>query len=44
MLGYDVIGGARFYGIGNEYTGVLLGATVLATIPYITVTKEIGCT
>ena len=21
--GYDVIGGARFYGIGNEYGGVL---------------------
>ncbi|WP_353893003.1 hypothetical protein PRVXH_002407 [Proteinivorax hydrogeniformans] len=33
VLGYDVIGGARFYGIGNEYTGVLLGATILATYP-----------
>ncbi len=25
-LGYDVISGARFYGIGNEYMGILLGA------------------
>ena len=25
-LGYDVIGGARFYGIGNEYMGILIGA------------------
>ncbi len=26
-LGYDIISGARFYGIGNEYMGVLLGAS-----------------
>lgn len=26
LLGYDPIGGARFYGIGNEYMGVLIGA------------------
>jgi hypothetical protein len=25
-LGYDLISGARFYGIGNEYMGVLIGA------------------
>lgn len=25
-LGYDVIAAARFYGIGNEYMGVLIGA------------------
>lgn len=25
-LGYDVISAARFYGIGNEYMGVLIGA------------------
>jgi hypothetical protein len=25
-LGYDVISGARFYGIGNEYMGILIGA------------------
>lgn len=29
ILSYDPIIGARFYGIGNEYTGVLLGATLL---------------
>lgn len=30
ILGYDVIGGARFYGIGNEYMGVLLTSTIMA--------------
>lgn len=29
VLGYDAIIGARFYGIGNEYMGVLIGAVVL---------------
>jgi hypothetical protein len=27
-LGYATIGGARYYGIGNEYMGVLLGASI----------------
>ncbi|MBB6214797.1 hypothetical protein HNQ80_000882 [Anaerosolibacter carboniphilus] len=32
LLGYDPIIGARYYGIGNEYMGVLIGATsVFAT-------------
>ncbi|NLY56200.1 MAG: hypothetical protein GX058_06805 [Firmicutes bacterium] len=26
VLGYDPIGGARFYGIGNEFMGVLIGS------------------
>ncbi|NMA61926.1 MAG: hypothetical protein GX956_08590 [Firmicutes bacterium] len=29
-LGYDPIGGARFYGLGNEFMGIFVGATVLA--------------
>ena len=29
VMGYDPISGARFYGIGNEYMGVLVGASVL---------------
>lgn len=29
LLSYDPQGGARFYGIGNEYMGVLIGATIL---------------
>jgi len=29
FLGYDLVAGSRYYGIGNEYMGVLLGATVL---------------
>lgn len=30
ILGYDAIGGARYYGIGNEFMGVLIGSTLLA--------------
>jgi hypothetical protein len=30
LLGYDPVVGARFYGMGNEFMGVLIGATVLA--------------
>ena len=30
FLGYDPVGGARFYGLGNEYMGVLLGAAIMA--------------
>ncbi|MGI6488610.1 MAG: hypothetical protein ACOX2B_09940 [Syntrophothermaceae bacterium] len=29
VLGYDLAAGARYYGIGNEFMGVLLGTTVL---------------
>ncbi|MHB8170675.1 MAG: hypothetical protein ACYDG6_03935 [Thermincolia bacterium] len=32
FLGYDVIVGGRFYGIGNEYMGVLIGASVIAAV------------
>ncbi|MCM3593085.1 hypothetical protein [Brevibacillus borstelensis] len=28
-LGYDPVIGARFYGLGNEYEGVLIGCTIL---------------
>ncbi|QNO14538.1 hypothetical protein HYG86_06965 [Alkalicella caledoniensis] len=33
ILGYDVIAGARFYGVGNEYMGVLIGGSIIATLP-----------
>lgn len=29
VLGYDAMIGARYYGIGNEYAGVLIGAVIL---------------
>jgi hypothetical protein len=29
LLGYDPIVGARFYGIGNEYMGVLIGSVII---------------
>jgi len=31
LLGYDPIVGARFYGLGNEYMGVLLGSTIIGS-------------
>lgn len=31
ILGYDPIVGARFYGIGNEYMGVLIGSLIIGT-------------
>jgi hypothetical protein len=34
VLSYDPIAGARYYGIGNEYMGVLLGAGLLALSPF----------
>lgn len=35
ILGYDAIAGARYYGIGNEYMGVLIGSTLLAISPLL---------
>ena len=29
LLGYDPISGARYYGLGNEYLGVLFGSSVI---------------
>ena len=29
VMGYDPVSGARFYGIGNEYMGILIGTSVL---------------
>lgn len=29
ILGYDAISGSRFYGLGNEYMGVLLGSSLI---------------
>lgn len=31
LLGYDPLIGARFYGVGNEYMGVLIGAALIGT-------------
>lgn len=32
LFSYDPVGGARYYGMGNEYAGVLIGATLLGTV------------
>lgn len=29
VLGYDAMAGARYYGIGNEYMGILLGSVII---------------
>ena len=39
-LGYDVISGARFYGIGNEYMGILIGAVCTGCGAYYDITKN----
>ncbi|EEG77349.1 hypothetical protein [Dethiobacter alkaliphilus] len=36
VLGYDPVSGARYYGLGNEYMGVLVGATVLGAAVLLT--------
>lgn len=36
LLGYDPVVGARFYGLGNEYMGILLGSTIIGTTALIT--------
>ncbi|MFC6231021.1 hypothetical protein ACFQI7_24655 [Paenibacillus allorhizosphaerae] len=40
VLGYDVMIGARYYGIGNEFMGVLLGAAVLGLSAMLQVRAE----
>lgn len=35
FLGYDPIIGARYYGIGNEYMGVVLGSVILMVAAYL---------
>ncbi|MBS4023839.1 MAG: hypothetical protein KGZ79_15705 [Dethiobacter sp.] len=34
VLGYDVVSGARFYGLGNEYMGVLVGSAILGATAF----------
>jgi len=31
VLGYDAMEGARYYGIGNEYMGILIGAAIIGS-------------
>lgn len=44
VLGYDPMGGARYYGLGNEYMGVWIGAsiTAMASLMQITRAKNIS--
>lgn len=41
FLGYDPLIGARYYGLGNEYAGILLGSSILAvTAIYVWLRRE----
>jgi len=40
VLSYDAMAGARFYGIGNEYMGVLLGTTLMGASLFIQRSKK----
>ena len=35
LLGYDPIVGARYYGLGNEYMGVLIGSALLGSLTMV---------
>jgi hypothetical protein len=35
FLGYSVVAGARYYGVGNEYMGILLGSYIAAISLYL---------
>ncbi|MFZ5634126.1 MAG: hypothetical protein ACOY40_14885 [Bacillota bacterium] len=40
ILGYDPIVGARFYGLGNEYMGVLIGSVLIGTAALISAVER----
>lgn len=40
VLSYDLVVGGRFYGIGNEYMGVLIGATILGAVCWLTLQRR----
>lgn len=40
VLGYDPISGARYYGLGNEYLGVLLGSSLLGFTLLLEILQE----
>ncbi len=40
ILGYDPISGARYYGVGNEYLGVLFGSSVVGLTLLLEMAKE----
>lgn len=42
LLGYSFVGGSRFYGIGNEYMGVMIGGTVLSLSLFLDKSKFIA--
>lgn len=39
-LSYDIVAGGRFYGIGNEYMGVVIGAAILGASALLQLTPD----
>ncbi len=35
LLGYDAVIGARYYGLGNEYMGILIATLLIAVVPLV---------
>lgn len=35
LLGYDPIGGSRYYGLGNEYMGVLISSLIIGLMAFL---------
>jgi len=42
IFGYDPITGLRFYGIGNEFTGVLMGSLTLGALSFCSLRKRLS--
>ncbi|MFZ5900906.1 hypothetical protein ACP3TJ_03455 [Desulforudis sp. 1088] len=40
ILSYDPSGGARYYGLGNEYMGILTGSTILAAASFLSLSRH----
>jgi len=40
ILGYDSIIGARYYGIGNEFAGILIGGTIIVATSFLEIRKR----
>ncbi|WP_089610327.1 hypothetical protein [Dehalobacterium formicoaceticum] len=40
VLGYDPMGGSRYYGVGNEYMGVWLGAAMIAMATLLEISRR----
>lgn len=40
VLGYDPMAGARYYGIGNEYLGILIGTSIIVAVEFYQMVRK----